>query len=95
MEAAAGLNDLSGIFNLGYGIVIYLFSFYGFDVNPADFDQPDHLTVAQNIFGNLPYFGKVFAAGEAGSAARLAVGAVDVIGDLTGSGLAVAKLFAS
>lgn len=69
-------NGLYGVFMLGFSVV-------GAIKDPTDFDGSSHLKLLGNLFTYIPYFGKAFAEGPSGSPARIAVGVIDAVGDVS------------
>ena len=62
-EVAAGFNALTYFLNAYYGIVNSgVLTVYA-TAQPANFSDPDHLTLCENIFSNVGYLCKVFYAG--------------------------------
>ena len=88
------INAQNGSTNGLFGVIMLSGSVLGYMLDKPDFDDPNHLTLVQNIFTYLPYFGKAFAAGPAVSPARIAVSVIDAVGDLTSTGIGAFKAFA-
>jgi hypothetical protein len=78
-------NAQNGSTNGLFGTAMMGFSGMLCSKDPTHFKGKDYLSLLQNLFTYLPYLGKAFAAGPAGSPARIGVAIVDGVGDITGT----------
>jgi hypothetical protein len=74
--------------NVFYGIAMLATSFV-LGMNYARYRGNDYLLMCQNIFGSVPYIGKLL--GLAGEDGRLALSIIDGVCDLTALGLGTAQ----
>jgi hypothetical protein len=78
-------NAQGGSTNGLYGTAMLGFSGMLCSKDPEHFKGTDYLSLLQNLFTYLPYLGKAFAGGPAGSPSRIGVAIVDGVGDITGT----------
>jgi hypothetical protein len=84
-EVAAGFNQATYFLDAVYGFSHLIVGIVNADNNPAEFSNPDHLTLCQNIFADVGVYCKTLAYGF-----RPALAVTDIVFPETSGGLGLA-----